>query len=140
MSYFVLSHAQARQNAIRAIQQAPDGYIAMVKEPKRSLEQNAHQWPYLLGFSQQKELCINGVMQKATPEDWKDVLTACWESEMRIAQFDGKVILLPKRTSKMGKRVFGTWMDYLQAMAAQCGVEPVFVHPRGGFGDDGRAA
>ena len=97
-----------------------------MSEPTRTLEQNAAQWPYLEGFARQKELCINGVMQRATSDDWKDVLTGCWNGEMRMAAFDGKVIMLPQRTSHMGKKVFSDWLEFLIAMAAQSGVEPVF--------------
>jgi len=37
--------------------------------------------------------------------------------------------MMPQRTSKMGKKVFSEWMEYLVAMAAQSGVEPVYKSP-----------
>jgi hypothetical protein len=123
---FIMSHQLARANACRAVQELPDGHCVTLSEPTRSLEQNAAQWPYLEAFAKQKELCINGSMQLVTSDDWKDVLTACYQGEMRMAVFDGKVIMLPQRTSTMGKKVFGSWMEYLVAMAAQSGVEPVY--------------
>ena len=123
---FKLVHTTARRLAVEAVQNAPDGYCVTVSEPTRTLDQNAAQWPYLAGFAQQKQLCINGAMQWVTDDDWKDVLTACWNGEMRMAAFDGKVIMLPQRTSHMGKRVFSEWLEFLIAMAAQSGVEPVF--------------
>lgn len=121
-----LVHAEARRRAVQDAQTAPDGWCVTVSEPTRSLEQNAAQWPYLEGFARQKELCINGVMQRVTSDDWKDVLTACWNGETRMAAFDGKVIMLPQRTSSMGKKVFSDWLEFLIAMAAQSGVEPVY--------------
>lgn len=124
---FILAHDMARANAARAVQAAPAGFVVQVSEPNRTLEQNAAQWPYLTGFAQQKQLCINGQMEWVTDDDWKDVLTGCWNGEMRMAAFDGRVMMLPQRTSKMGKSVFSTWMEFLVAMAAQCGVEPVYV-------------
>jgi len=127
---FILAHAEARRRATQAVQEAGEGMVVQIGEPNRTLEQNAAQWPYLVGFSKQKQLCINGQMEWVTDDDWKDVLTACWNGEMRMAAFDGKVIMLPQRTSKMGKRVFSSWMEYLVAMAAQCGVEPVYVNAR----------
>lgn len=126
---FVMAHEIARENAVKAVRSAPEGYVVQVSEPNRTLEQNAAQWPYLEGFSKQKQLCINGVMQYVTPDDWKDVLTGCWDGETRMAAFDGKVIMLPQRTSKMVKRVFCEWMEYLIAMAALSGVEPVYKTP-----------
>lgn len=123
---FIMAHHLARQRAIQAVKDAPEGYAVTVGEPTRTLDQNAAQWPYLAGFAAQKQLCINGVMQWVTDDDWKDTLTACWNGEMRMAAFDGKVIMLPQRTSQMGKKVFSTWMEFLVAMAAQSGVEPVY--------------
>lgn len=123
---FIMAHDLARQRAIQAVKDAPEGYAVTVGEPTRTLDQNAAQWPYLAGFAAQKQLCINGEMQWVTDDDWKDTLTACWNGEMRMAAFDGKVIMLPQRTSQMGKKVFSTWMEFLVAMAAQSGVEPIY--------------
>jgi hypothetical protein len=123
---FVLAHLTARKLACQAVAEAPEGYMVQIGEPNRTLEQNAAQWPYLDGFSKQKQLCINGQMEWVTPHDWKDVLTGCWNGEMRMAAFDGRVIMLPQRTSKMGKGAFSTWMEFLVAMAAQSGVVPVY--------------
>ena len=127
---FIMAHDLARANAIKAVQTAPAGHMVQISEPSRSLEQNAAQWPYLEAFAKQKQLCINGAMEWASSDDWKDVLTGCWNGEMRMAAFDGKVIMLPQRTSKMGKKAFGTWMEFLVAMAAQSGVEPVYKSER----------
>lgn len=126
---YILAHDVARQGAIQAVKEAPVGYAVSVSEPTRTLDQNAAQWPYLAGFAAQKQLCINGVMQWVTDDDWKDVLTGCWHGETRMAAFDGKVIMLPQRTSKMGKKVFSDWMEFLVAMAAQSGVEPIYKNP-----------
>lgn len=124
---FILAHAEARRRAADYIlNEAPDGNAVAIGEQTRSLDQNAAQWPYLAGFADQMQLCINGKMEWVTDDDWKDVLTACWDGEMRMAVFDGKVIMLPQRTSKMGKKVFSDWMEYLVAMAAQCEVEPIY--------------
>ena len=123
---YILAHDLARARAVEAVKAAPAGFSVTVAEPTRTLEQNAAQWPYLAGFAAQKQLCINGVMQWVTDEDWKDVLTAVYSGELRMAMFDGKVIMLPQRTSKMGKKVFGEWMDFLIAMAAQSGIEPIY--------------
>lgn len=126
---FVLRNEDIRRRAQEALWDAPDGHQVTLSEPPRTLDQNAAQWPYLEGFSKQKQLCINGVMEWATNDDWKDVLTACYKGEMRMAAFDGRVIMMPQRTSKMGKRVFSEWMEYLVAMAAQSGVTPVYKSP-----------
>lgn len=124
---FILAHPEARRRAVQAVQNAQEGYAVTVSEVTRSLEQNAAQWPYLAGFAKQKQLCINGAMVWATEDDWKDVLTGCWNGETRMAAFDGRVIMLPQRTSRMGKRVFSDWMEFLVAMAAQSEVTPIYA-------------
>lgn len=121
-----LAHDTARLLAVRAVQTAPEGYVITVSEPTRSLEANAAQWPYLEAWAQGKEICINGKMVKGTSDDWKDIHTALYNGETRMAVHDGKVIMLPQRTSKMGKQVFSDWMEYLVAVTAQAGLEPVY--------------
>lgn len=113
----------AKKAACREILAAPEGHIVTLAEPNRTLDQNAAQWPYLEAFAKQKQLCINGEMQWVTADDWKDVLTGCWNGEMRMAAFDGKVIMLPQRTSKMGKGAFSTWLEFLIAMSVTSSVE-----------------
>lgn len=112
----------AKRAACNRIMAAPDGHVVTIAEPSRTLDQNAAQWPYLEAFAKQKQLCINGEMQWVTADDWKDVLTGCWNGEMRMAAFDGKVIMLPQRTSKMGKGEFSTWLEFLIAMSVTSGV------------------
>lgn len=123
---FVLVHSEARRRAIEAVRTAQEGQVVTISDPTRSLEQNSAQWPYLAGFAKQLQLCINGRMEWVTDDDWKDVLTGCFNGEMRMAAFDGKVIMLPQRTSRMVKSVFSNWMEFLVAMAAQQGVEPIY--------------
>ena len=127
---FVMAHDVARQRAVQAVQNAPQGYAVTISEPSRSLDQNAAQWPYLAGFAKQLQLCINGRMEWVTDDDWKDVLTGCFHGESRMAAFDGKVIMLPQRTSRMAKSVFSDWMEFLVAMAAQNDVEPIYKSER----------
>ena len=123
---FILAHTTARQRAKDAIDAAPDGYMVTVSEPTRNLSQNAAQWPYLAGFAKQLQLCVNGAMEWVTDEDWKNVLTACYKNEMRIASFDRTVIMLPQPTRKMGKKVFSTWLEFLIAMASKSGIKPIY--------------
>jgi len=127
---FILRDNTIRANACQAVQDAPQDYVVTIGELTRTLDQNAAQWPYLEGFAKQLQLCLNGKMEWVTNDDWKDVLTGCYKGEMRMAAFDGKVIMLPMRTSKMVKSVFSDWMEFLVAMAAQYGVEPIYKNAR----------
>jgi hypothetical protein len=124
VSKFVMSHDLARRRAIDAVSQAPAGYVVTVKEPTRNLSQNAALWPILQEFSEQLLWPVNGRMVKMEPEEWKDVLSAAFRGEQaRLAMgLDGGVVMLGLRTSKMGKKDFGEFLDFLGAVAADRGV------------------
>lgn len=121
---FMLAHPAARANAVHAVQTAPEGYCVTIREPNRTLEQNAAQWPILEAFSAQLQWPVNGQMVHMTAEEWKDVLTAAFQRETaRLAMgLDGGVVMLGQRTSKFGKRRFSEWLEFLHAVAAMRGV------------------
>ena len=118
-----LAHDEARRRAAQDCMMAQEGWIVTVSEPTRTLDQNAAQWPILQAFADQKQLCINGKMEWVTDEDWKDALTGVFSGEMRMAALDGKVIMLPQRTSRMVKSVFSNWLEFLHSMAAQMEID-----------------
>lgn len=78
---FILAHDVARRGAMDAVATAKDGCVVEIREPGRSLDQNAMLWPILGKFSEQLEWPVNGRMQKLTAEDWKDLLTAAYRRE-----------------------------------------------------------
>jgi hypothetical protein len=121
---FVLSHGTARRNAIEAVSSAPDGYKITISEPARSLDQNAALWPILEAFSAQLKWPVNGAMVSMVAEEWKDVLSAAFRRETaRVAMgLDGGVVMLGCRTSKMSKREFSDFLEFLHATAAARGV------------------
>ena len=128
---FRLVHNQARELAQEAVRNAPEGHIVTVAEPTRTLEQNAAQWPWLEGFARQVEIPINGEKMKVDNDTWKEILTAAFRAEqMKFAVWQGRTILLPQRTSKMGKRLFAEWLDWLMAEATTNNVTPVFKEQR----------
>lgn len=122
---YILAHDVARQRAIEAVRAAPDGFRVQIAEPKRTLDQNAAQWPILEAFSQQLLWPVNGQMVKMEPDEWKDVLTAAFRKESaRLAMgLDGGVVMLGMRTSKMKKAQFSDWLEFLHSVAADRGVE-----------------
>jgi hypothetical protein len=121
---FVLSHPEARRRAMACVADAPAGYVVEVREPTRTLEQNAAQWPYLVAFSKQLMWPVNGAMCRLEPDEFKDILTAAFQGEtVRLAMgMSGGVVMLGLRTSKMGKKKFSEWLEFLKATAAMRGV------------------
>lgn len=120
-----LVHPQARELAQEYIRNAPDGHIVTISEPSRTLDQNAAQWPLLQALEKQLEWPVNGVMQKITADDWKDVLTCAFRNEQpRIAAgYNGGMVLLGQRTSRFSKREFSEWMEFLWSVVSERGVQ-----------------
>lgn len=122
---FRLAHLEARRRAIQAIQEAPEGMIVTVSEPTRSLDQNSAQWPVLQAISEQLQWPVNGKLEWLTPDEFKDVLTAGFRTHaIRLAQgVDGGVVMLGVRTSKMGKKEFSDWLEYLNWFCVEKNIE-----------------
>lgn len=78
-------------------------------------------WPILEAFSRQMEWPVNGVMTHLTSEEWKDILTAAFRQENpRLAQgLTGGVVMLGSRTSKMSKKEFSEFLEFLNSVAIE---------------------
>lgn len=90
---------------------------------KRSLEQNAKMWAMLGDVSAQVEWPVDGKLQRLTPEDWKDILTAGLHKSQRVAQgVDGGFVMLGQRTSKMKVGEMVELIEFIQWFGAEKGV------------------
>lgn len=126
---FILAHDEARRRAVSAVAEAPAGYVVEIRPPTRNLEQNALLWTLLQDFADQLwwTLIVAGVpMQtKLESEEWKDILSAAFKQEaVRLAPgLNGGMVMLGMHTSKMGKREFADFIEFILATAADRGVE-----------------
>ncbi len=122
---FILAHDMARRGAMEAVSRAPAGFVVEVREPSRNLDQNALLWVLLTEFSRQLEWPVNGKMVSLSPDDWKTILSASFRREtQRMTQgVDGGLVMLGARTSQMGKREFAEFIEFIQSVAAERGVE-----------------
>lgn len=120
-SFVLGAHPEARQRAIEAVRSAPDGFAVKIGPASRSLDQNAMLWPLLEAFSQQLEWPVNGRMCKLEPEEFKDILSAAYRQETaRLAMgLNGGVVMLGLRTSKMNKREFSEFLEFVMAVAIE---------------------
>ena len=109
----------ARQNAAKAVLEAPEGYIVTIQEPTRNLVQNSRLWASLSEVSRQVDWHGN----KLTPEEWKDVFTAALKRQKVVPGIDGGFVVIGARTSKMGKREFSELLELVYAFGAQHGVQ-----------------
>ena len=115
---FRLAHQIARQRAIQAVQNAPEGFVVEVKEPNRSLDQNALMWPLLQELSRQ----VEWYGQHLTDEEWKDVLSASLKKQKVVPGINGGFVVCGQRTSKMTKAEFSDLIELIYAFGAQHGV------------------
>ena len=116
----ILAGPLQRRTAHAYIDAAPDGDVMTLSEPKRTLDQNSAQWPYLDAFSKQLKWPVNGSLVQMEPEEWKDVLTSAFHNEsVRLAMgLNGGVVMLGRKTSKFGKVKFSEWFEFLKATAS----------------------
>lgn len=121
---FILAHEVARARAVQAVREAPEHWSVTVAPPKRSLDQNAMLWPLLECFAEQLQWPVNGQMVKLDPQEWKDVLSAAYKQEtQRIAMgLNGGMVILGLRTSRMSKRAFSEFLEFVLAVGADRGV------------------
>jgi hypothetical protein len=117
--------SKTRAVIIEAILNAPVGRVVEIKPETRKLVQNSQQWPILNAFAEQVQWPINGAMQYILPDDWKDILTACYRGEtVRVAQgFEGGVVMLGLRTREFTAEEWPNWMAFLNWAAAEKGVK-----------------
>lgn len=106
---------------------ARDGDVMVVlDEVKRTLDQNAAMWPALTDFAKQVAWPVtqrDGSVKQADAYDMKDVLTAAFEEESRMAPgLRGGFVMLGARTSKYGKRKMGDFLTFLRAEGNDRGV------------------
>ena len=115
-TYSVTTEAQ-RRTALDAITRAPLGFSVTCKRGKRSVPQNDRMWAMLTIIS--KELAWHG--QQLSPEDWKIVLMAGLNQEMRLVpNIEGNgFVNLGRSSSKLTKQEFTELMDLIEAFAAQ---------------------
>jgi len=90
---------------------------------KRSLEQNAKMWACLTDIAHQVDWPVDGKLQKLSPDDWKDILTAGLHKSQRVAQgVDGGFVMLGQRTSKMTVGDMVELIEFIQWFGAEKGV------------------
>ncbi len=116
---FILAHPVARQRAIDAVRDAPEGYAVTVAEPTRNLEQNAAMWAALTDLSEQ----VDWYGRRLSPHDWKAVMTASLKKLEVVPNIDGTgFVALGQSTSKMPKREMSDLLELIHAFGAERGV------------------
>jgi hypothetical protein len=121
----VLSDDFSRSRARRVVDQAPPGYVVIVREPKRTLEQNDKMWAMLTDISVSMPLG-----RRHTPDDWKAIaMNACgWECQF-CEGLDGRPFPMGFRSSNLTKSQMSTLIEWLHAFGDTNGVR--WTEPKG---------
>lgn len=122
---FILAHPVARQRAIEAVRDAPDGYAVTVAEPTRNLEQNAKFHAICTDIAK-SGLQWMGRMRSA--EQWKVLLVsghavATKEEVEMVPGLEGEFVNVRESTALMSKRRSASLIEYAIAFAASHGIE-----------------
>jgi hypothetical protein len=109
----------SRARAKMLIDKAPHGYVAELREPKRTLEQNDLMWSLLTDIS---VACPMG--RRHTPDDWKAIaMNACgWECQF-VEGLDGRPFPKGFRSSHLTKSQMSQLIEFLFAFGAENGVK-----------------
>ncbi len=123
---FVLGgHPNARPNALRAVSEAPDGLVVVIREKTRSLEANAKLHATLADIAEQ--LPWYGKMLSV--DVWKRLCTAAWlreigESPEMVPALDKKGFdVIFERTSQLSVKQMSSLIEWCLAFGAQNGVK-----------------
>lgn len=120
-----LAHDVARKNAHAAIDNAPDGYMVVISEKNRTLEENSLLHALITEIAKKMEWAG----AKRDVETWKRLLVAAWcrvhgSAVNILPALDGSgVDIIPVRTSKLTKKECSDLIEYIYAWGADNGIE-----------------
>lgn len=81
----------------------------------RTLQANAAMWALLADISRQ----VEWYGEKLTPENWKDLFTACLKKQRSVVGIEGGFVVLGARTSRMSKEEMSDLLELMHAFATE---------------------
>jgi hypothetical protein len=119
--YEFVIHKGNRETLAQKLLALPTGWRIVFQEPKRTVDQNSRFWAMLTALSVQ--LPWHG--QRLTPDDWKLVMMAGLNQELRLVpNINGNgFVQLGRSSSKLSKAEMSELMDLIEVFAAERGVE-----------------
>lgn len=114
----ILSTDHARARAKELIDEAPHGFVAVVHEPRRSLDQNDKMWAMLTDISRAEP---EG--RKLIPDEWKILMMhACgWECQF-LEGLDGRPFPKGFSSSQLTKSQMASLITFIQEYGDRHGV------------------
>ncbi len=129
---FVLSHPVARRNAMEAVQNAPEGHVVRISEPRKSREQEeryhamlgdiARQWTFM---GRQWELDdVKRLLVDAFAQAMREAGTPLHHDGRVVPSLDGqRIVQLGIQTSKFWKAEASNFIEFLFAWGAENGIQ-----------------
>lgn len=126
MVYTVILASPAQRSMARdMIENAPDGYVITISEPKRSRDQNARLWAMLTDISRARP---EG--RTHPPETWKALMMHAFGFEVAFQMgLNGEPFPTGWRTSRLSKRQMADLITFIAAYGDQHGVAWSEPHP-----------
>lgn len=117
---FILSHATARQNATRAVLEAPEGFMVRIEPRTRSLEQNA--MLHALFTDAAKHATWHG--RKLTAEQWKVLFIsghaiATGRGADMVPGLEGEFVNIRESSARMSVARMTSLIEYINAWMAE---------------------
>lgn len=125
---FRLVHRTARQNALEAVRMAPDGYVVVIREPTRNLDQNAKFHALC------QDLARSGMKWAGKPrtaEQWKVLLVsghtvATGGAAEIVPGLENEFVNIRESTAHMSVARLSSLIEYALAWCTQHGVKLVY--------------
>jgi hypothetical protein len=117
----ILTNRESRERVCRWVMKAPPNCRVELKEPKRSLPQNARMWAMLTEIARQ--VVWHGI--KLSADDWKLLFLDALKREVRmVPNLDGNgFVSLGRSSSDLSRAEFGDLMTLIEAFGAERGVQ-----------------
>jgi hypothetical protein len=121
---YILVHLAARQGAMKAIAEAPDGYWVTIKPPSRNLEQNAK----FHATCHELSVGFEWAGKKRSVDEWKSLLVSAHSRHLKqifevVCGIENEVVALRESTSAMSKERMSSLIDYSEAFLVQQQIE-----------------
>lgn len=122
--YYVLTHSLARQRAVEAVRNAPEGHQVRISEPTRNGDQNAKFHAMCTDIAKSG---LEWAGKKRTAAQWKVLLVsghavATKEGADMVPGLEGEYVNVRESTALMSVRRSSSLIEYTVAFCAMHGV------------------
>ena len=123
---YIIRTEHIRDSLIRFIRACPlgDVRVQITAGARRTSAQNDLMWARLDELSER--MPWDG--EKLTPDEWKDLLSACWRKQKVVRGIEGGLVFLGAKTSRLSVGEMNDLLALIDAFAAERGF--VFKDPR----------